>query len=423
MSDRLSPIEELQAALAVFVDQDAPSVMFLTSFDEEVPTIARVIDGLDGESPGDVFFLHTAPVSDAATYVGGLVSAVAAQVDEVNDGREDDAPPLTPPPAACADPSIDPYERLRRLVAHMSAWLPPERGHRLVLALLPEHISNREAHARITGTLVPLGGFDAWMQRLRLVLRDDRQSPFLVDALRRVGVRGPCLYTTRVTVGDLADARALDAADPKLPPARRMQALLECAALDVALGRTEAALDKYGVLFQYYDEHKVPELKASVLHGLGDLMMRLERLPAARGHYLQSLDLAAEARSLHLILQAASAIGQVDTRLGAYAEADTSFTLGAGAAEKMGNFYARADLLEKAGEARWATGNARGAVEAWTSAANVAREGGYDPRLASVLVRLRDLSHRGGHRDVASVYDTELREVSARLSSSGGARG
>ncbi|MDF2696440.1 MAG: hypothetical protein K0S65_4823 [Labilithrix sp.] len=419
MSERIPPLEELQGQLSAFVDQRAQPVMILTSFDEEVPTIVRVFDGLDGESPGDVFFFHTAPVRDAVAYVNGLLAAVREQLAETNTERgEAGLPPLAAPPPSCGSHEVDPFERLRALIAHMTTWLPKDEDHRLVVALLPEHIADRETQARIAGTLVPFRGHEPWMRAVRLVLRDDRGGPFVVDALRRAGVAGPFVYTTHVTVGDLADAVALDAADPRLPPARRMNALLQCAALDVALGRYEAAIDKYGTLYQYYDTHKVTELKAMVVHGLGDVMTRLDRLPAGRGHYLQALDLASDAQSLPLILQAAFAIGEVDMRLRAYVEAGTSFSLGASAAEKLGNVFMQADLLERAGEARWEAGDGRGAVEAWTSAANVARDGAYDERLGSVLVRLRDVTQRAGHADVAARYDAEIHQVRARLAPS-----
>ena len=420
MTERVSPLDELQGQLFGFIDQSEQPVLVLTSLDEEVPTIARVFEAVDGESPGDVCFFHAAPVTGAAAYVEGLVVAVLAQLAEVNEERaENGDAPLAPPPPACRARDIDPFERLRALLVHMTTWLPPGGGHRLVVALVPERIADRETQARIAGALVPFGGYAPWMRDVRLVLRDDRSSPFAIDALRRAGVSGPYVYTTRVTVGDLADDVALDAADPALPPARRMSALMQCAALDVALGRYEAAIDKYGILYQYYDTFKVIELKTMVVQGLGDVMARLDRLPAARGHYLQALDLASDAKSLTLILQAASAIGEVDMRLGDLAEADTSFTLGADAAEKLGNVFMHADLLERAGEARWGLGNARGATEAWTTSATVARESAYDERLSSVLVRMRDLSQRAGYADIAQGYDAELREVNARLAHAG----
>ncbi len=423
MTERVSPLDELQGQLFGFIDQSEQPVLVLTSLDEEVPTIARVFEAVDGESPGDVCFFHAAPVTGAAAYVEGLVVAVLAQLAEVNEERaENGDAPLAPPPLACRARDIDPFERLRALLVHMTTWLPPGGGHRLVVALVPERIADRETQARIAGALVPFGGYAPWMRDVRLVLRDDRSSPFAIDALRRAGVSGPYVYTTRVTVGDLADDVALDAADPALPPARRMSALMQCAALDVALGRYEAAVDKYGTLYQYYDMHRVLALKAMAVQGLGDVMTRLDRLPAARGHYLQALDLASDAKSLPVILQVAFAIGEVDMRLGAFAEADTSFTLGAVTADKLGNLFMRADLLERAGEARWSAGNAPGAVETWASAANVAREHGYDERLRSVLERLRDVCARAGHVDVATRYGEELDGVRARLGAGGGAR-
>jgi len=410
-------MEELQAALASFVEQAQHPVMLLTTLDEELPIVLRVLDGLDGESPGDVFFIHTEPVTGAVPYVDGVVRAVREQLAEVNvERREANLPELAAPPAECSSHRVDPFDRLRLLVRHMLSWLSGEE-HRLVFALLPEHVADRETQARVAGTLVPFRDLEPWMRDLRLILRDDRQAPFVVDGLRRANVTGPMLYTTRVTVGEVADAVAADAANVNLPPARRINALLQCAAMDLALGRLEAAAEKYTLLYQYYDQHNVVQMKASALQGIGEVMARVGNLEAARGRYLQALDVASDARSLPHIMQVAAAIGEIDMRLRAFAEADTSFTLGAGAADKLGLVCVRADLLERTGEARAAAGNLRGAAEAWTQSAAVAREFNYDPRLESVLQHLHDLSSGAGYREVAVRYRDELAEVRARLAS------
>ena len=243
---------------------------------------------LDGESPGDVCFIHTEPVTGAVPYVDGVVRSVREQLAEVNAERRDgNLPELAAPPAECSSHRVDPFERLRLLVRHMLSWLPGEE-HRLIFALLPERIADRETQARVAGALVPFRGLVPWTRELRLILRDDRQAPFVVDGLHRANVRGPMLCTTRVTVGEVADAVAADAANVNLPPARRINALLQCAALDVALGRLEAAAQKYTLLYQYYDQHNVVQMKATALQGIGDVMSRAGNLDAARGRYLQA---------------------------------------------------------------------------------------------------------------------------------------
>lgn len=87
MTERISPLEELQGQLFGFIDQSEQPVLILTSFDAEVPTIARVFEVVDGESPGDVCFVHAAPVTGAVAYVDGLVAAVLEQLAEVNEAR------------------------------------------------------------------------------------------------------------------------------------------------------------------------------------------------------------------------------------------------------------------------------------------------------------------------------------------------
>ncbi len=284
-----------------------------------------------------------------------------------------------------------------------------------VISLLPSEIHDRQAHAQILGALVPFGNYEPWMRGLRLTVRDDGAQPFAEDALQKQGVHGVLLYTTQVTVAAIADATAREAENPALTPARRVNALLQCATFDLAMGRYEAALDKYGTLYAYYDKFKVHEMRAVVVQGVGDVMVRVGRFPAAREKYLQALDIASDAKSLPLILNLCASIGDVDVHMNAFAEAAGSYALGAGAAEKMGNGFARADLLEKCGVAHGAYGDWQGAGEAWTVAANVAREISYDARLLAVLERLHELCARVRYRDLATQYERELREVRARV--------
>ena len=412
---RVHPLEELETALASFAEQGDHFALLLTTRDGEVPIVVRTLDGLDEASPSDVYFIDATPVTGVAAYVETVIGNVAAQIAEVNEERLASAlPPLAPVPYALADRRLDPLQRLRALLVHMASWLPPADDHRLVIALLPSSITDAAAHSQIVGALVPFHGYEPWMRGVRLILRDDGGAPFVAAALRKAGARSVLLYTTRVNVSDLADAVADDAANPAVPEVQRINALLQCAALDVALGRLQPAIEKYGTLFAYYDRHGVLEMKAVVVQGVGDVLMRLDDLRGARDKFLQALDLAADAKSVPLILNATTAIGDVDMRLSAHDEAAYSYGLAAEAAEKLGNGFARADLLEKRGSAEAARGASREAVTAWTASATVARESAYDERLVSVLSRLRDVSARAGHRDLRDLYDAELREAQLR---------
>ena len=422
MTELTPPLEELNAQVAGFVDQTEHPTLFLTCFDEEVPTLARALDGLDGASPSDLFLLHFKEISSKSSYVEGVLQNVIAQMQETNADRfEEGLLPLSMLTQACFRRDGDPIERLRALLAHMTTWLGPNAEHRFVVALVPEKTLDPAAYAAIVGALLPGATLEPWMRRCRFVLRDDRRAPYLVDALRRAGIRGPYLYTTRLTVGDFADAAAADAGNPELAPARRMNALLQAAALDVALERFEAAIDKYGLLYTYYDSHGVTELKAAAVMGIGDVMGRIGRLADARGRYLQALDLAADAQSLQMIFQISAAIGDIDMRGAAYPEANRSYTLAADAADKLGNVFAHADMLDHAGEARWSGGDVTSAVDGFNASANVARESGYDARLSVVLNRLHGIAATAGYGEVARTYATELAEVRSRLTAGGGA--
>jgi tetratricopeptide (TPR) repeat protein len=417
MESSLGPLEELQAALDTFIEEDERFVFLLTTNDDELPLVVPLLEQMDEASPPDVYFIDVAPVGDLVTYVNAVIEHVRAELAEVNQAREQEGrEPLAAIPAECQEEDVPALDRLRCLISHMTTWVTDADEQRMVVALLPSRILDRDAHSKIVGALAPLAGRPSWSRVLRLIFRDDRRKPFVEEALRRLGATGIYLYTTRMTIRELADVAAVDVANKNLSVPRRINALMQCAIFDTALGRYQAAIDKYKTLYQYYDEHGVTEMKATVLQGLGDILGRIKRYPAARDKYLQSLDLASDAKSLQLILHAVIPLGDIDMRLGSYDEAEQVYALGVETADKLGNAYAKADLLEKCGLARKALNNDRGATECFTAAANTAREFGYDARLATVLLRLRKICQRCGYDDLRELYDAELRNVCARLS-------
>lgn len=417
-----APIDELRDTLSAFVAQAEGPVLLLTSFDEEVPTVVRVVDALDGSSPADLILFHAEPMTDVMTYVDGLVAAITAQVAEANDERADvGASPLSALPAGCHDRRVNPLDRMRFLLLHLETWLPEGEGNRVVLALLPDRIPDRAGHARILGAVIPTQGLASWPARLRLVLREDRNAPFVVDTLRRGGVRGIFLYTTRVTVNDFADHVAEQVSDTSMAPARRMNALLQCAYFDVGAGRFEAALDKFSALYTYYHQHNVPQLVATVLCGIGDVMQRIERWESAQEWMVRALEVATEARSLPLILQAASGLADLTMRVRAYQQADAAYLLASNAAGKIGNVFAQADMMEKCGLAREAQRDVRGSAIAWNAAAKIARDAVYDARLATVLGRLLGLARNAGYDPEARALQAELNDCRGRLTLQGAA--
>lgn len=419
---RLAPLDDLRRKLAQFVEQTDRGALILTCFDQEIPVIAKVLDALDGELTSDVVLFHTEPVLDVASYVRGLIVAIDGRLKEANDERvEAGAPLLSPLPALCLDPQRDALTRARALIAHLETWLPDGDGHRMLIALLPECIVDRAAHAQVLGAIAPFQGHVGWPPRLRLVVREDQGAPFVIDALRRNRATAPYVLTSGTTVNDFADAVAAEVADTSVPPGRRMNALLQCAYFDVGAGRFEAALEKFGVLHNYYAKHNVRELEAMVLYGVGDVLQRIERWEGAEEWYARSLDLASDLRSLPLIMQASAALAELAMLRRAWHKADIGFGLASDAAGKLGNAFLRADHLEKCGDARMALGNPNGAVMAWRAVVDETRSTGYDQRLATSLSRLEDSARRAGFGPEADAFRRQLVEVQARLRLQGAA--
>jgi tetratricopeptide (TPR) repeat protein len=196
----------------------------------------------------------------------------------------------------------------------------------------------------------------------------------------------------------LNDALVKEAADPGLAMDRRVQALMQLAGLDYAHKRYPQAIEKYGLVFDYYARHEAPAMQAIALQGVGDCLVRTGDRRGAKLRYQQGLTLAAQAQALPVLLNLTSALGEITLELGEHREADGFFGLAAQLAGRLLNPFAKADAQEKQGIARQRAGDVPDAVVVWRDAAKLAQTFNYHERRCSVLSRLVD-AYRSIHVD------------------------
>ncbi|HLV66079.1 MAG TPA: hypothetical protein VKY73_09700, partial [Polyangiaceae bacterium] len=390
-------LEELNDTIADFVDQNDALTLVVAADDTSMAVIVKTLEGLDEQNGADVFLVFPDDAGPPDAYVASLVARLEAQRTQINELlSEEGKPPWPELPPSCHDPRLPPAERLHAAIGYVRARMPEEGDHRLVVALLPIAIRDPAGYAQIVASLVPRGPIQPWMRGTRMLVRDDRGAPFLIPALRNAEAPGVLVYEPDFSPSALEAALGEEALDPETPVAARMQALMQLAALDYAHQRFGAAIEKYSILFAYYEGGNAKEMQALCLQGIGDVLRRAGRPAEAKQRYQQGLAYSAESPAAVITLNLCVSAGDVCLELGQIDEADGYFGIADKLASKLLNPSTKADCMEKQGIIQETKGNRRGALELYRDAAQMCREFEYPERLASVLERLRILYRGAG---------------------------
>lgn len=382
-------LEEVRETLSKFVDQRDNLLLVVSLADREIAYVLKTLEGMDQTGPSDLYLIFAEPFTDGPAYATAILKNLRAQGEVakvlLEQRGEEPFPPL---PERCDDEAAPPGARLRAAIDHVASLVPSPGGHRVIWGFLPLQIADQEGYARLIGEFVMWSGLEPWMRGLRVVARDDRARPFLSPALRKKKAPGVLLYDLDMSPEALNDALVKEAADRSAPVADRMQALMQLAGIDHAYKRYPEAIEKYKLLYGYYEEHKAPAMQALVLQGVGDALLRMGNREGAKVKYHQGLALAMQTHSLPVLLNLTYAIGDLSLELKSLREAEGFFGLSAQIAGKMQNPFVKADALEKQGIAKDRTGDEVGAVVAWRDAAALSKTFAYHERQRSTLERL-----------------------------------
>lgn len=419
--------EELRENLDEFVQQDEYPMLVVGCLPEELAYVVKFLQALEETYPQNYVVVFPQTYEDPASYLDGVVESIRLQVDAAASLRaERGEPPFPPLPPALSDPRRTPAQRLEGVLHYLRGLLPNEDDHRIVVGLLPLACKDYESYGKLVATIMPVPTVQPWMKALRLVVYDDRTHQQLVAAMRARRVEHVLTFAVDFSTPALTDALARDAADPALPVPERMSCLMQLAALDFSYRRYPDALDKYGVLYEYYETENIPSMQALALLGTGDTLRAAGHPQAAKQRLQQGIALAMEHAVLPVLLNLFLSIVGTCMELQQHDEAESYADSGAKVAAAVLNAFAYCDMHELKGDAQIAQGRLADGLKTYERCRELCKMYEYFHRWTSVLERQKRLYETARLGREQREVEQELRLVRAmetRSSSNAGAHG
>lgn len=401
--------EDLRSTLTWFCREQREDFALVVACEQaETALIASVLQGLDQADGAGIYMVFGHKAVTPRAFVDVCVESVDMQRGGVNERRaERGDEPWPELPAGCRDASISGPDRMRLLLGYVRERVLPDTP--IVLALIPTQIDDIEGYADLVMGLLPQRDIEPWMRCVRLVVSDGRERPFLVPRLTDPEPVGVSTYVADFSPQALEEGLAADAANGSLPPVQRGLALLQNASLDYAHQRYPQALEKYGLLYNLFDDHGQVGLAAMCLCGAGDVHRVVGQLDDAKLRYRQGLHLVREGQSPPVMLNLLMGVGHVCLEKQEYADAEQYWDLGARVAgAQLKNVTAMPDCMEYVGVARLAQADTAGAIGVWEGALEVIEEHPHPVRKVSILERMLAFAEQTN-------WDTKLGEYRQRL--------
>lgn len=401
--------EELRENLEEFVQQDEYPMLVVGCLAEELAYVLQFFKGLGEPHPEHFLVFFPQPFHTPHGYLDGVVESVRLQVEAAGPLRaERGEPPFPPLPPELHDTRQSAEKRLFATLMYLRTLLPNEDEHRVIVGLLPLECTDRPAYIRLLGSVMPVSDVPGWMGALRIVAYDDRKQRQLFDAMRANRVEKVLTFEVDFSTPALTDSLSKDAADPTLPTMERMMCLLQLAALDYSYKRHQDAIDKYGVLYTYFESEKLPAMQAMCLLGVGDVMRAVGNLKTAKETYQRGIALAMEHQALAPLLNLLLSVTDCSLELQHYPDAASFAESGTKVAAGVMNPYAYCDLHEKWGQALVAQNKLAEGIAIYKKARELCKAYEYHHRWGSVLERMAAL-----FRDARMTK--ELRETEEEL--------
>lgn len=383
--------EALGELLEGFVEREIDGALVLACDDVQVAYAAKLLAGLDERDPADVVQVFVAGVGEAVDgYVDRLVVTLEEQL-AVIDGRLDAAGQARWPRLPAEARAGEPCARVLALLAWARARVPAG-DHRLVWALLPVEIGDREGWGRLGAGLLaaerPAG--------VRLVLRDDAAAPGFVAVAEDWPDARVLAYRVELDTARIVEGMAAVAGDPGQAPRERMMAMLQLTYLDLGFGRLDEARRKFSAIAEFFGKTGEPTLQALALGGAAEAVGRAGDAAGARAGLEEALVLAVRAGAWPVALNHAITLGALCRDGGLVAAGEAYYRLAAVTAGRLGNRRGQADALEQVGALRAAQGDREGALRAWGEAVSVCCDATYLERLGAVLERMMPVYRQAG---------------------------
>lgn len=400
-------IDRLRTDFASFVEQRDDLMLVPACSDNDVAVGLKILRDLEQASASDVFMLFSDSFIQPAPFVSVVVERLRedhrlASAALVEEGRE----PLPDFPASLRNEERPPAERLIEVMSFARSLLPRKGGHRLVWAVFPLEIKNRQEYLRFVAEFVPWSGLKPWMSGLRLIFRDLPGTGQFAPRL----ARGPRVRLGSFDFGPEAVAAGFeqDARNEELPEDERMQSLLMAAGVDYAHNRTEPAVEKYKLLLGYCQKTENALMQAFVLNTFGEMAHRAGELEKAQLWFECALVPAEEAKEAVLLATLGRNLGDVAFRQSRWADAEQYYDNVDKLASHMIDPETKIRALEARGLSQEKAGAFDRAVGSWEAAAHLSRKIDVPEFLRKNLEHLARVYRRFGMTDRLPQLEAEL---------------
>jgi tetratricopeptide (TPR) repeat protein len=344
--------------------------------------------------------------------LNGIVENLRVQLEAAGTVRvQRGDPPFPPMPPELADNRLPPEQRLEGILQYLRRLLPNEKDHCVVVGLMPLECPNFRSYAQLIGSIMPIADVLPWMAPLRIVVYDDRSQKLLTTAMRSRQVAHVLTFEVDFSTPALTDSLTRDASDTSLPIPERMACLMQLAALDYSYKRYPDALQKYGVLYNYYEEQKIPAMQALCLHGAGDTLRGGGQPAAAKDMMQRGIVLSMEHKNLAALLNLLISIVEVCFDLGQHQDAESYADSGTKVAAGVLNPFAYADLYERKGDAQLAQGKTVEGLATYKRCEELCKTYEYFHRWKSVLGKQMQFYEREQMTRQRSEAESELARV------------
>jgi tetratricopeptide (TPR) repeat protein len=394
--------EELRENLDEFVDQNDYPMLVVGCLSDELPYVVKFLQSLDEKHPEAFFAIFPQPFVSASGYLDAIVASLRVQLEAAGPLRaERGEPPFPPVPAELADYRCPPDQRLFAVLRYLRSLLPNENEHSVVIGLLPLECQDYPGYLKLMSSIMPIPDVKPWMAALRIVTYDDRSQRLMLKVLASNNAEHVLTFEVDFSTPALTDALNREAADTSSPVPERMACLMQLAALDYSYKRYPEAIEKYGVLYSYYEAQGIPSMQALCVLGVGDTLHAAGQLPAAKQVLQRGIALAMEHKQLAPLLNLLISATDVSLDSGQHADAESYADSGTRVAAGVLNPFAYADLHEKKGDAQVAQGKYAEGMASYKRCQELCEMYEYFHRWKSVLakqIRWYDAAHMGRER-------------------------
>ena len=405
-------IDTFKAQIDDFIEQRSDFLMLLGCSQLEAPIALKIIQDIEQQNNTDVFLLFADDFIALQPYVDVAIERLREQYQLANAWLAEQGHAALPAmPTTLDDPHRPPLRRLAEAMQYARALVPREGGHRLVWAMLPQHIHDPEAWHAMVNAFAPHQGIRPGMQGIRLLFRaaPDCESAYpVLFAAPRVRMN-----TLDLSQDKLEDSLAQDAEDESKPADQRMQALLKLALFDAAYNRKIPALSKFKILLGYYQGSTDYKMQAFTMNSIGDVYKRNDQLDRAQYWYECALPPIIEAKDPVIFHTIVRNLGDVAYAQQDYPLAEQHYSYADQLADKMLDPEGKIRDLEARGLSQEQQGAYDRALASWELAAQLARHIEQAPLLHIMLDHLERGYRKTTNFAKAAAVKTEQQQLQA----------